>query len=319
VRDHFDVLITRSARAARASLDERVRRAILVKAQDMHLSPDRVLNAHLEREHLGDHPSLLADVEERYALPSQALTRHVLGCATQIADSGRYDGRVSVFATDAQKANAVLREEGSTLILLVLPDEEFLAAIEHMAMELAADPRNRGMADRLLSYSAAALAAHGLPYRKDPHERRFEWTGDPAVHEETVAPALRVLADPRLAGARAEFEEGLGKRRAGGLKNYEDAIDEAAKSVESTLKVLIGANRFALPPKQGALSLFGVLTQNRALPGYLQKLVTAAADIRNHTAAHGQGAVAREASAEDADAAIGSAATALTRLAHYLP
>lgn len=319
VRDHSGMLLTRPARAARASVDERVRRAILGKAQSMYLSPDRVVNAHLEREYLADQASLLADVEERYGLPCEALKRRVLGRARRIVDSGRYDGRVSALATDEVKGNAVLREEGSELVLLVLPDEEFLAAIEHTATELAADRRNRGLADRLMRYSDAALAAHGLPYCKHPKERRFEWTGDPGVREQTVLPALHMLADPRLGGARAEFEESLGRRRAGGLKNYEDAIDEAAKSVESVLKVLIGARGLDMPSRQGARSLFNKLTENGVLPGELQSLASAAADLRNHSAAHGQGATVRNVPPGLADAAIGSAATAVTLLARYLP
>jgi hypothetical protein len=42
--------------------------------------------------------------------------------------------------------------------------------------------------------------------------------GDRGLQEVTVLPALDVLGDDRLAGARAEFEDAVAKLRAGGAK-----------------------------------------------------------------------------------------------------
>jgi len=54
-----------------------------------------------------------------------------------------------------------------------------------------------------------------------------------------LAPALAALADRRLAGVRAEFEDAVAKLGAGGPKDLEDAIEESRKAVEGTMKVLI--------------------------------------------------------------------------------
>jgi hypothetical protein len=62
-----------------------------------------------------------------------------------------------------------------------------------------------------------------VPYRRAATAFRFEWVGDPAQHELTVRPALLALADRRLAGAGAEFEEALAKRPLGVPKNLKKA------------------------------------------------------------------------------------------------
>ena len=60
------------------------------------------------------------------------------------------------------------------------------------------------------------------------------------MHEVVVAPNLfRVLGDSRLSASRSEFEAALHHLRQGTVKDLEDAIDEAAKSVESAMKVLL--------------------------------------------------------------------------------
>jgi len=156
------------------------------------------------------------------------------------------------------------------------------------------------------------VQAHGTPYRRDPDNwSSFTWVGDPDQRALTVAPALHALADPRLSGAHAEFAESLRKRR--------NAVDEAAKAVESILQVLHDEHRVKPPRNQQISSLFNSLVTANVLPGYVDHLVVAAAGPRNHMAAHGQGATVREVPEELAEASIAAAATAITFLAHYLP
>jgi predicted Co/Zn/Cd cation transporter (cation efflux family) len=84
----------------------------------------------------------------------------------------------------------------------------------------------------------------------------FEWLGDPTQHALTVEPALRAFADPRLEGPRGEFEEALSKRRSGTPKDLEDAVDEAAKAVESTLQLLHDEHGVARTGTEAVLQLF---------------------------------------------------------------
>jgi len=164
------------------------------------------------------------------------------------------------------------------------------------------------------------LAAHGCAFRLEPGNwPHFAWIGDPKQHKLVVEPALRAFADERFAGARGEFDEALRKRRLGTPKDLEDAVDEAAKAVESTLKVLHDEHSVNRPRNEQISSLFGTLVAAQILPGYVDKLVAAAAGPRNHMASHGQGATVREVPEELAEASIAAAATAITLLAHYLP
>lgn len=206
-------------------------------------------------------------------------------------------------------------------ILLELPETEFLTVVEHaIRLSYLSDRLHPQDVSDLFQYVDGALRAHGTPYRgTQDGQWRFEWIGDPKQHELTVQPALLALADQRLVGARAEFEEALHKRRGGTPKELEDAVDEAAKSVESILKVLHDEHGVSRSGTEPVLALFVSLKNAGVLPGYMTNLVTAAAGPRNHMASHGQGGTIREVPDELAEASIAAAATTITFLAHYLP
>jgi hypothetical protein len=202
-------------------------------------------------------------------------------------------------------------------VLYALPDPEFLTVIEHA---VAGDvPSFITGGEHLADAADEILEAHGCAFRLEPANwPHFGWVGDRKQHELVIEPALRALHDERLDGPRAEFEEALSKRRLGAPKDLEDAVDEAAKSVESVLKVLHDELAVPRPRNEVVSELFRSL-KDAPLPGYVANLVTAAAGPRNHMASHGQGGTVREVPEELADASIAAAATAITFLAHYLP
>ncbi|MGH2942350.1 MAG: DUF7014 domain-containing protein, partial [Solirubrobacteraceae bacterium] len=205
---------------------------------------------------------------------------------------------------------------GSEFLLLALPETEFLTVLEHAMSE---DMSGYDVLSELLRYADEALRTHGAPYRRIPRQWRFEWIGDPRQHVLTVEPALLALADRRLGGPQGEFEEALRKRRLGAAKDLEDAVDEAAKAVESVLQVLHDERAVPRPRNEVVSELFKSLKDAGVLPRYVANLVTAAAGPRNQMASHGQGATVREVPEELADASIAAAATAITFLEHYLP
>jgi hypothetical protein len=88
---------------------------------------------------------------------------------------------------------------------------------------------------------------------------RIQWVGDPGLHHGVVKPALEVLSDQRLVGAAAEFSAALAHLRAGSLKDREDAIDEAAKSVESAMKAVCDAHGIQRKGNETADPLFKLL------------------------------------------------------------
>jgi hypothetical protein len=304
------VPLDRPPRPPAGAVTARVRRSILVAADRFGIKPIVLLGLHCEAEQIGSPPDLLEDVEERYKLPFGSLSAEV---TTRIR-------KATGFSYSPADRDQIFADHGAQFILLALPDTEFLMVLEHAVgdsppLYVASTP-----AARLLASADKALQAHGCAYRLDdgdwPH---FAWVGDPAQRALTVQPALVALGDPRLDGPRGEFEEALRKRRRGAAKDLEDAIDEAAKSVESVLQILHDEHSVARTGKEAVQALFIALTKATILPSYVSSLVTAAAGPRNAMAAHGQGATVREVPEELADASIAAAATAITFLAHYLP
>jgi hypothetical protein len=148
---------------------------------------------------------------------------------------------------------------------------------------------------------------------------KADWVGDRGAHDVVVRPALDMLSGARLAGARSEFEAALGHLRSGSPKDNEDAIDEAAKSVESAMKVIAAERRTPLPGGQTAFALFGALKDAGVVIAEADHAVLGAARLRNNRAAHGAGAQPRAVSNEEAGLALRAAAAALVYLATKLP
>ncbi len=304
--------LDRPARPPAGAVTDRVRSAILIEAQRRKLDPATLLDLHAEAEYLGDLADVVADVEERYLMPKGsfvgAVWRRIHGDAQPQFERDR-----------EQTALRRPRE-----ILLELPDAEFLTVIEH-AIQLAPGRTSTPAQQiaNLYEYVDGALRAHGTPYRATTGgDWCFEWIGDPKQHELTVQPALRALADERLRGGpRDDFERALRKRRVGAAKDREEAIIAAARAVESVLKVLYEEHDIKKPAKHELAGLFNGLAHPDAavLPGYVQYLVLAVGEPRNHMAGHGPGSDVRAVPEDLADASIAAAATAITYLAHQLP
>lgn len=160
------------------------------------------------------------------------------------------------------------------------------------------------------------LEAHALPWRAAGD--RIEWIGDRPLHETTIAPALRALDDPRLADARAAYEEALVRRRRGDPKSLEAAIHEAGKAVEASLKAVLAAHGVPPPKAQQAASLWGSAVKAGLVAGMWEHTVLAASGPRNQLAGHPPAPGVPCATSADADAAVGAAGVALGVIARAL-
>ena len=161
------------------------------------------------------------------------------------------------------------------------------------------------------------FAKRSVPYRYEDYE--LVWVGDRGAHEVVIEPALQVLADARLAGARGEFEAALGHLLVGTQKEREDAIEEAAKSVESAMKVLVAATGVTVSATATAQPLFNALKDGGRVPPYTEALILAAARIRNKQGGHGAGANPRQIDLDVATAAVNASAAAIVFLGGRLP
>jgi len=255
------VPLERPPRPPAGAVTDVVRGAILRRLHDdLGLRAPNVLALHTQAEFIPDTEGLLEDLERRYQLPVGSIEAAV---ARRIAARETQTG----FAIETGFGPKVFSEMGAGLVLLEIPETEFLTAIQHAVDELERyDRADDAMIEGFFRYADGALAAHGAPYRRIAGQWRFEWIGDPQQHELTVQPALQALADPRLAGAQDEFEDALLNRRRGTPKELEGAIGKAASAVESTLKILHNEHNIPLP-KSGELgSLFGRLSSNDLEP-----------------------------------------------------
>lgn len=114
------------------------------------------------------------------------------------------------------------------------------------------------------------------------------------VHGEMVQPALLLLSDPRFAGPQQEFLTAHEHYR---HQRYKEAIVEAAKAFESTMKAVCDAKGWLYPPTATAKQLIDTLFMQGFLPDYLQShfsalrstLESGVPTIRNKTSGHGQG------------------------------
>ena len=115
------------------------------------------------------------------------------------------------------------------------------------------------------------------------------------VHSETVKPALTLLHTEGFYGASDEFMKAHEHYRKGRTK---EAIAEALKAFESTLKSICTARSWPYPPEATAKSLIEIMFTQGLLPpeltshftGLRTTLESGLPTVRNRQGGHGQGA-----------------------------
>jgi hypothetical protein len=136
------------------------------------------------------------------------------------------------------------------------------------------------------------------------------------LHSEVVKPALRLLADPRFEGAQNEFVSAHSHYRAG---EHEDAILDANRAFESTMKTICDIRNWDYQKARGAGDLIGIICDNGLLPRYLiATLQSGLLRVRNEAGGHGQGATPRETPGHVAGYALHLAAANIVLLVEAL-
>ena len=140
------------------------------------------------------------------------------------------------------------------------------------------------------------------------------------VHQNTVKPALRLLYESGFEGAEQEFLDAFEHRRKGENK---DAILDALKAFESTMKAICDGMGYSYDPaKSTAKELIVILENNAFYPTYMNNHMTSLRTslesglptMRNKNAGHGQGAAVVNVSDEFAEYALNLAATNIVLL-----
>jgi len=154
----------------------------------------------------------------------------------------------------------------------------------------------------------SALARHieELNHRFKEHGVGYEYSDEQIIridsqllHSEVVKPALRLLSETGFEGAHDEY---LAAHEHFRHRRYKEALNEALKSFESTIKVIAGARGWTINKGDTASKLVKACMDNGLFPSYYQShfsgltnlLVGGVPSIRNAEAGHGQGAVVKE-------------------------
>ncbi len=114
------------------------------------------------------------------------------------------------------------------------------------------------------------------------------------LHSEAIEPAMSLLHDARFEGALEEFMNAHKHYRE---RNNKEAIAEALKAFESTMKTICDRRGWGYPPNATANTLIEAIFKNGLIPSEMQShfaslrttLESGVPTIRNRKAGHGQG------------------------------
>ena len=114
------------------------------------------------------------------------------------------------------------------------------------------------------------------------------------LHSEAVIPALTLLSDPAFRGAEEEFQTAHKHYRAGQLK---EAVTEALKAMESTLKSICSVRKWEVSSNANVSGLLQAVFDKGLIPSALQSefqgvksiLESGLPTVRNRGSGHGQG------------------------------
>jgi AbiJ N-terminal domain 4 len=137
----------------------------------------------------------------------------------------------------------------------------------------------------------ARLKEHGIGYEYNGEIIRIDTE---LVHAEAVKPALRLLRDANYAGAEQEFLSAYGHYRKG---NHKEAINDALKSFESTMKCIYDKRGWTYSKNDPAAKLIKVAFDNGIVPSFWESHFSALRTTleagvptgRNKLSGHGQG------------------------------
>jgi len=115
------------------------------------------------------------------------------------------------------------------------------------------------------------------------------------LHEEVMLPVLTLLSDPQFRGAQDEF---LSAHRHYRERRYKEAVADALKALESTMKSILDERKWEYRKDRDTVStLTQILLDHQLIPAMVQDqftnlrvlLESGLPRIRNRTSGHGQG------------------------------
>jgi AbiJ N-terminal domain 4 len=191
--------------------------------------------------------------------------------------------------------------ELSNFMLTITPVEGFLDAVELVCrvIENVASEQSywaiydaREVADSAILEINARFREHAVGYEYDGELVRIDTE---LLHAEAAKPALSLLREPRYKGAEEEFLKAYEHYRKG---HHKEALYEALKAFESTMKSICEKRKWTYGKNDAAAKLLTVCFDNGLIPdfwqshfnGFRTSLEAGVPTGRNKLSGHGQGA-----------------------------
>ncbi|MFW5499856.1 MULTISPECIES: STM4504/CBY_0614 family protein [unclassified Maridesulfovibrio] len=147
------------------------------------------------------------------------------------------------------------------------------------------------IADEAINELNTRFKEHGVGYH---FEKQIIKIDNQLIHHEAVKPALQLLAAPSYSGPQEEFLSAFEHYRHG---NHKEALTDALKSLESTMKVICITQGWKFNPNDTAKKLLDICYNQGLIPSFWQNHMTGLRAVleggvptaRNKLGGHGQG------------------------------
>ena len=148
------------------------------------------------------------------------------------------------------------------------------------------------IADDAIAELNIRFKEHGIGYQFEDGE--IIRVDSQLLHSEVVKPALHLLNSKLYAGAQQEYLNAYEHYRQG---NHKEALNDALKSFESTMKAICDKRGWAYDARDTSKRLIDICYQNGLVPTYWQQHMSALRSLleggvptaRNKLSGHGQG------------------------------
>ena len=148
------------------------------------------------------------------------------------------------------------------------------------------------IADDAISELNTRFREHGVGYQYEAGE--IVRVDSQLLHKEAVQPAIHLLSPREYSGAQEEFLKAYDHFRHG---NHKEALNDALKAFESTMKIICDKKGWAYNPTDTSKKLLDICFENNLVPQFWQQHMSAIRSLleggvptgRNRLSGHGQG------------------------------
>ena len=155
-------------------------------------------------------------------------------------------------------------------------------------------PRTNERANQAISELNDRFKEHGVGFQYEANENKIVRVDSQLLHVEVIKPALNLLSAQEYAGAQQEFLNAYEHYRHG---KHKEALNDALKAFESTMKTICDKRNWKYDPKDTSKQLIDICFKNDLIPPFWQQQMGGLRSLlesgvptgRNKLSGHGQG------------------------------